>query len=72
MRSLTFGAYLTGQWLPAKKLRQLLRTAAGRRLFPLYWLAAITGMRRNEVLGLKWPPRSSLLSSTGHHGRGWW
>ena len=38
-----------------EELRQLLRTAAGHRLFPLYWLTAMTGMRRNEVLGLKWP-----------------
>ncbi len=37
------------------ELRQLLRTAAGHRLFPLFWLTAMTGMRRNEVLGLKWP-----------------
>jgi integrase len=32
-----------------------MRTAAGHRLFPLYWLTAMTGMRRNEVLGLRWP-----------------
>ncbi len=36
-------------------LRQFLRTAAGHRFFPIYWLTAMTGMRRNEVLGLKWP-----------------
>lgn len=46
----TGGASLTDQ-----ELRQLLRTAAGHRLFPLFWLTAMTGMRRNEVLGLKWP-----------------
>src|SRR3546814_15316817 len=32
-----------------------LRTAAGQRFFPGRWLTAMTGMRRNEVLGLKWP-----------------
>ena len=32
-----------------------MRTAVGHRLFPLLWLTAMTGMRRNEVLGLKWP-----------------
>lgn len=37
------------------ELRQFLRTAAGHRYFPVLWLAAMTGMRRNEVLGLKWP-----------------
>ena len=31
------------------------RTAAGYRYFPILWLTAMTGMRRNEVLGLKWP-----------------
>ena len=38
-----------------EQLRHLLRTAAGHRFFPIYWLTAMTGMRRNEVLGLKWP-----------------
>jgi len=38
----------------AEQLQQFLRASAGHRLFPLLWLAATTGMRRNEVLGLKW------------------
>lgn len=38
----------------ADQLQQFLRAATGHRLFPLLWLAAMTGMRRNEVLGLKW------------------
>lgn len=37
------------------QLRQFLRTAAGHRFFPIVWLTAMTGTRRNEVLGLKWP-----------------
>ncbi len=37
------------------ELRRFLRTAAGHRHFPVLWLTAMTGMRRNEVLGLKWP-----------------
>ncbi len=41
--------------LTDEQLRHLLRTAAGHRFFPLFWLTAMTGMRRNEVLGLKWP-----------------
>ena len=45
---------IEGTSLTDEELRQLLRTAAGHRLFPIYWLAAMTGMRRNEVLGLKW------------------
>lgn len=44
-----------GTSLTEDELRQLMRTAAGHRLFPLYWLTAMTGMRRNEVLGLRWP-----------------
>ena len=38
-----------------EQLRAFLRTAAGHRFFPILWLTAMTGMRRNEVLGLKWP-----------------
>lgn len=38
-----------------EQLRLFLRTAAGHRFFPILWLTAMTGMRRNEVLGLKWP-----------------
>ncbi|MCP4960300.1 MAG: site-specific integrase [Actinomycetia bacterium] len=44
-----------GVALTEEELRQLLRTAAGHRFFPIYWLTAMTGMRRNEVLGLQWP-----------------
>lgn len=44
-----------GTALSDEQLRQLLRTAAGHRFFPVIWLTAMTGMRRNEVLGLKWP-----------------
>lgn len=44
-----------GTSLTEDEPRQLMRTAAGHRLFPLYWLTAMTGMRRNEVLGLRWP-----------------
>lgn len=36
------------------ELRQFLRAASGHRYFPLLWLTAMTGMRRSEVLGLKW------------------
>lgn len=46
---------IEGIALTDEELRQFLRTAAGHRFFPLYWLTAMTGMRRNEVLGLKWP-----------------
>jgi integrase len=44
-----------GVSLTDEELRLLLRTAAGHRFFPIYWLTAMTGMRRNEILGLKWP-----------------
>lgn len=44
-----------GVSLTDTELRALLRAAAGHRFFPIYWLTAMTGMRRNEVLGLKWP-----------------
>jgi integrase len=37
-----------------EQLRHFLRAANGHRYFPLLWLTAMTGMRRSEVLGLKW------------------
>jgi integrase len=46
---------IEGVALTDDELRQLLRSAAGHRFFPICWLTAMTGMRRNEVLGLKWP-----------------
>jgi integrase len=38
----------------ADELKAFLRAAAGHRLFPALWVAALTGMRRNELLGLRW------------------
>ncbi|HTO01709.1 MAG TPA: site-specific integrase [Microthrixaceae bacterium] len=37
----------------AAELKTFLR-AAGHRLFPALWLSADTGIRRNELLGLRW------------------
>ncbi len=51
-----------GVSLTEEELRLLMRTAAGHRLFPLYWLAAMTGMRRSEV------PDSSGPTSTSPNG----
>lgn len=36
------------------ELRAFLRAAAGHRFFAPLWLAAFTGMRRGELLGLRW------------------
>ena len=36
------------------ELRAFLGAAAGHRLFPALWLSASTGMRRSELLGLRW------------------
>lgn len=38
----------------AEELQAFLRAAAGHRHFPALWLSAVTGMRRNELLGLRW------------------
>ncbi len=38
----------------APELQQFLHAVAGHRHFPALWVAAFTGMRRNEVLGLRW------------------
>lgn len=49
----------------ADELQRFLQAAVGHRLFPVFWLIANTGMRRNEVLGhvsatptrhTRWPP----------------
>ena len=37
----------------AQRQQAFLRAAAGHRLFPAFWLAASTGLRRSELLGLK-------------------
>lgn len=39
----------------AEELQAFLRAAAGHRFFPALWVAAFTGTRRNELLGLRWP-----------------
>ena len=36
------------------QLRQFLHVAMTHRLGPAIWLAAMTGMRRGEMLGLRW------------------
>jgi integrase len=38
----------------AQQLQAFLRAATGHRLFPALWLSANTGMRRSELLGLRW------------------
>lgn len=38
----------------AEELQAFLRAAAGHRLFAALWTSAFTGMRRNELLGLRW------------------
>lgn len=38
----------------AQQLRAFLDVAETHRLFPAFWLAANTGMRRSELLGLRW------------------
>jgi integrase len=38
----------------AQQLQAFLQAAAGHRLFPAFWVLATTGMRRSELLGLRW------------------
>lgn len=38
----------------AQQLQAFLQAAAGNRLFPAFWVLAATGMRRSELLGLRW------------------
>jgi integrase len=37
-----------------QQLQEFLRAATGHRLFPAFWLLTATGMRRSELLGLRW------------------
>jgi integrase len=49
----------------AAQLATFLRHAAGHRYFPAIWTAAFTGVRRSELLGLKWSdldPKHSTVS----------
>ena len=43
----------------APQLHAFLQVARGDRLFPAFWLAANTGMRRGELLGLRWATSTS-------------
>jgi hypothetical protein len=38
----------------AHQLRSFVAAGAGHQLFPAFWLAATTGTRRSELLGLLW------------------
>ena len=52
-----------------EQLATFLRYAAGHRYFPAIWTSAFTGMRRSELLGLKWSDldreRSTLSINRG-------
>jgi len=50
----------------AEQLRTFLRTVAGDRIYAAWLLLATTGMRRGEVLGLRW---SNLDLDQGHRRR---
>ncbi|MEU4128190.1 site-specific integrase [Streptomyces wuyuanensis] len=47
-------AYDTGKGLSVAEARLLLRESAGDRLHALYLLALVMGMRRGELLGIRW------------------
>ena len=47
----------------SQQLQAFLETAKSDRLFAAFWLAANTGMRRSEVLGLRW---QDLDLTAGH------
>jgi integrase len=46
--------YKVGKGLSVDDLRKLLLQAVGHRLYPLYVVAATMGLRRGELLGLRW------------------
>ena len=46
--------YKVGKGLSVKEVKRLLAAAEGTRLYALYVLAATLGLRRGELLGLRW------------------
>ncbi|GAB3345976.1 tyrosine-type recombinase/integrase [Micromonospora halotolerans] len=46
--------YRIGKGLSVDQVRRLLAAAEGHRLYPLYVVAATLGLRRGELLGLRW------------------
>ncbi|WP_243420965.1 tyrosine-type recombinase/integrase [Micromonospora globispora] len=46
--------YKVGKGLSVEQVKRLLRAAEGHRLYPLYLVAATLGLRRGELLGLRW------------------
>lgn len=54
----------------ADELQAFLREAAGHRLFPAMWLLATTGVRRSELLGLRW--ETSILNVAPYRSTAVW
>lgn len=46
--------YKVGKGLSVEQVRKILATVKGHRLYPLYVVAATMGLRRGELLGLRW------------------
>ena len=46
--------YKIGKSLTVDEVRRLLAAASGHRLYPLYVVAATMGLRRGELLGIRW------------------
>ncbi|HEX5349236.1 MAG TPA: site-specific integrase [Pseudonocardiaceae bacterium] len=46
--------YKVGKGLPVSDVKRLLLAAKGTRFYPVYVLAATLGLRRGELLGLRW------------------
>jgi integrase len=46
--------YKVGKGLPVSDIKKLLSKAKGTRFYPVYILAATLGLRRGELLGIRW------------------
>jgi len=46
--------YKVGKGLPVSEVKRILSVARGTRFYPVYILAATLGLRRGELLGLRW------------------
>ncbi len=47
-------AQFTGTFYTESQMRDLLTAVKNERLYPIIYVTALYGLRRSEVLGLKW------------------
>ncbi len=51
---ITSGVSLTFSALTVDQVQQLLKEVEGHRWYPIYVIAVMMGLRKGEILGLRW------------------